>query len=127
MFLQSAVTISISNQQFTPPVIPNKHDQSSFSNQRFILIKKQISMLPLAYELTKTSPLAPQLFRSKFKSKWLAYGQPYDKRQLLAFGQTYADDDDEYDNFYGAITQHMPLQGRLDKETIVCQRYDFSK
>ena len=25
------------------------------------------------------------------------------------------DDNDEYDNFYGAITQHMPLQGRLDK------------
>ena len=24
-------------------------------------------------------------------------------------------DDDEYDNFYGAITQHMPLQGRLHK------------
>jgi len=23
--------------------------------------------------------------------------------------------DDEYDNFYSAITQHMPLQGRLDK------------
>jgi len=39
------------------------------------------------------------------------------------------DDDDEYDNFYGAITQHMPLQGRLDKKPIVhvCQRYDFSK
>ena len=26
------------------------------------------------------------------------------------------DDDDEYDNFYGAITQHMPLQERLDKK-----------
>jgi len=26
------------------------------------------------------------------------------------------DDDDRYDNFYGAITQHMPLQGRLDKK-----------
>jgi len=25
------------------------------------------------------------------------------------------DDDDEYDNFYGTITQHMPLQGCLDK------------
>jgi len=24
--------------------------------------------------------------------------------------------DDEYDNFYGAITQHMPLQGCLDKD-----------
>ena len=23
---------------------------------------------------------------------------------------------DEYDNFYGAITQQMPLQGRLDKK-----------
>ena len=37
------------------------------------------------------------------------------------------DDDDEYDNFYGAITQHMPLQGRLDKKPIACKRYDFSK
>jgi len=37
------------------------------------------------------------------------------------------DDNDEYDNFYGAITQHMPLQGRLDKKPIACQRYDFSK
>jgi len=37
------------------------------------------------------------------------------------------DDDDEYDNFYGAITQHMPLQGRLDKKPIACLRYDFSK
>ena len=27
----------------------------------------------------------------------------------------YDDDDDEYDNFYGTITQHMPLQGRLHK------------
>ena len=26
------------------------------------------------------------------------------------------DDDDEYDDFYGTITQHMPLQGRLDKD-----------
>src|SRR6218665_105073 len=25
------------------------------------------------------------------------------------------DDDDEYGNFYGAITQHMPLQGALTK------------
>jgi len=24
------------------------------------------------------------------------------------------DGDDEYHNFYGIITQHMPLQGRLD-------------
>ena len=31
--------------------------------------------------------------------------------------------DDEYDIFYGAITQHMPLQGRLDKKPIACQRY----
>ena len=37
------------------------------------------------------------------------------------------DDDDQYDNFYGAITQHMPLQGRLDKKLTACQRYDFSK
>ena len=29
--------------------------------------------------------------------------------------------------FYVAITQHMPLQGRLDKKPILCQRYDFSK
>jgi len=26
------------------------------------------------------------------------------------------DDDDEYDNFYGVITQHMPLQGTLTKK-----------
>ena len=26
------------------------------------------------------------------------------------------DDDDGYDNFCGTITQHMPLQGRLDKK-----------
>ena len=26
------------------------------------------------------------------------------------------DDDDEYNNFYGAITQHMPLQGGLNKK-----------
>ena len=25
------------------------------------------------------------------------------------------DDDDEYDNFFGAITQNMLLQGRIDK------------
>jgi len=37
------------------------------------------------------------------------------------------DDDDEYDNFYSAITQHMPLQGRLLKKLVACQRYDFSK
>ena len=37
------------------------------------------------------------------------------------------DDDDEYDNFYGAITQHMPLQGHLHKKLVACQRYDFSK
>src|SRR6218665_1872789 len=58
------------------------------------------------------------------------------------FGQVYAyapeyhndDDDDDDDNdddddekFYGAITQHMPLQRRLAKKTIACQRYDFSK
>jgi len=36
-------------------------------------------------------------------------------------------DDDEYDNFYGAITQHMLLQGRLHKKLVACQRYDFSK
>ena len=34
---------------------------------------------------------------------------------------------DEYDNFYGAITQPIPLQGRLDKKPVECQRYDFSK
>jgi len=37
------------------------------------------------------------------------------------------DDDDEYNNFYGAITQHMSLQGRLDKKPIAFQRYDFLK
>ena len=37
------------------------------------------------------------------------------------------DYDDEYDNFYGAITQHMPLQGRLHKKLVACHRYDFSK
>ena len=26
------------------------------------------------------------------------------------------DDDDEYDKFYGAIAQLMPLYGRLDKD-----------
>jgi len=26
------------------------------------------------------------------------------------------DDDHEYDNFYGTVTQHRPLQGRLEKE-----------
>src|SRR6218665_2230623 len=36
------------------------------------------------------------------------------------------DDDDEYGNFYSAITQHMPLQGRLHKKLVACQRYDFS-
>ena len=35
------------------------------------------------------------------------------------------DDDDKYGNFYGVITQHMPLQGCLDKDT--CQRYGLSK
>ena len=37
------------------------------------------------------------------------------------------DDDDEYDNFYSAITQHMPLQGRLDKDHDTCQKYALSK
>jgi len=37
------------------------------------------------------------------------------------------DDDDEYDNFYGAITQHMPLQGRLNKDHDTCLRYAYSK
>ena len=35
---------------------------------------------------------------------------PYDSREVDD------DDDDECDNFYGAITQHMPLKGRLDKD-----------
>jgi len=40
-----------------------------------------------------------------------------------------ADDDAdyEYDNFYGTITQHMSLQGRLDKDHETCQRYALSK
>jgi len=37
------------------------------------------------------------------------------------------DDGDEYGNFYSAITQHMPLQGRLDKDHATCQRYVLSK
>jgi len=36
-------------------------------------------------------------------------------------------DDDEYNKFYGAITQHMPLYGCLDKKPVTCRRYDFSK
>jgi len=39
----------------------------------------------------------------------------------------FVDDDDEYENFYGAITRHMLLQGRPDKKPVACQRYDFSK
>jgi len=32
------------------------------------------------------------------------------------FNERFIDDVvDEYDNFYGTITQHMPVQGRLDK------------
>ena len=27
------------------------------------------------------------------------------------------DDDDEYDNFNGAVTEHMPLPGRIEKNT----------
>jgi len=34
-------------------------------------------------------------------------------------------DDDEYDNLYGAITQHMPLQGRLDKDHDACHVRDI--
>src|SRR6218665_2408090 len=37
------------------------------------------------------------------------------------------DDDDEHDNFYGAITQHISLQGQLDKSRVTCQRYALSK
>jgi len=37
-------------------------------------------------------------------------------RQVRALCDADDDDDDEYDNFHGAITQHMPLQGRLDKK-----------
>jgi len=29
------------------------------------------------------------------------------------------DDHDEYDNFYGAVMQHLPLQGLLDKKHII--------
>ena len=36
-------------------------------------------------------------------------------------------DDDKYDNFCGAITQHMPLQGRLDKKPSHVRDYDFLK
>ena len=36
-------------------------------------------------------------------------------------------DDDEYDNFYGAITQHMPLQGCLDKNHVTWHRYASGK
>src|SRR6218665_1071012 len=32
------------------------------------------------------------------------------------------DDDDEYENVYGAITQHMPLQGRYTCVTRVTKR-----
>jgi len=42
------------------------------------------------------------------------------------------DDDDDYDvddheyyNFYDAVTQHMPLQGRLDNFHVTCQRHDL--
>jgi len=36
---------------------------------------------------------------------------------MLQFNTIYlGDGDDEYDNFYGDITQHMPLQGRLYKQ-----------
>ena len=38
-----------------------------------------------------------------------------------------SNDDDEYDNFYGAVTQHMLSQGRRDKILVTCQRCDFSK
>jgi len=37
-------------------------------------------------------------------------------------------DDDESDDFYGAITQHMPLQGCLVRKRYTEQaRDDFSK
>jgi len=31
--------------------------------------------------------------------------------------RVYGNGDDENDNFYGAVRQHMPLQGCLDKNT----------
>ena len=34
------------------------------------------------------------------------------------------DNDDEHDNFYDAITQHMPLQGRQDKLYVTCHYYN---
>jgi len=34
---------------------------------------------------------------------------------------------DENDNFYGAVTQHMSLQGRLEREHVTRQRYALSK
>src|SRR6218665_1361228 len=37
------------------------------------------------------------------------------------------DDDDEYNNFNGTVTQHMPLQGCLYKTHVTCLRHDFSK
>jgi len=37
----------------------------------------------------------------------------------IQFSFHFFDDDDEYDNFYGAITQHMPLQACLDKTCVV--------
>lgn len=33
------------------------------------------------------------------------------------------DDDDENDNFYSAVTQHMLLKDCLDKKHAACQRY----
>jgi len=40
----------------------------------------------------------------------------------ISFVQHDDDDDDKYENFYGAITQHMPLQMRLDKDRDTCER-----
>ena len=51
----------------------------------------------------------------KFKSNMTTQNSPCDDDDDDDDDDDY-DYDDEYDNFYGAITLHMPLQGRLDKK-----------
>src|SRR6218665_3261409 len=46
---------------------------------------------------------------------------------FLSFGPyCICNDDDEYNNFDGAMTQHMPFQGRLNKNPVAYQSHDCS-
>jgi len=75
-------------------------------------------LLILKYNTSPTDILstAVALSRTKRSKAWIS--------DVI---NTQHDDEDDYDNFYGAKTQHMLLQGRLDKDHDTCQRYALSK